>query len=354
MTVDPPRRIPITVLTGFLGSGKTTLINSLLHKPNLRDTAVIVNEFGDIPLDHLLVVSSTDNVVVLDSGCLCCVVLDSFKETLADLYHRRARAEVPPFSRVIVETTGLADPGPLLQVLLRDSFVSHYFEFVALVTTVDALFGSSQYETNREAVKQTALADRIVITKSDVASAEALTNLRQAITALNSHANILLSRDPSFCVESVLLDTAVMTQSSSRASEVTFTAASSQRHDDAVRSKSFVTDHAVHWAGLAGWSELVRNEFGSKLLRCKGLVRIDGLDAPVLLQGVQTVFAPAIRLPAWPSEDRRTRIVCITQGVRDELLEASFAALFAEPGTYPPTSIRELLSSGPGDSARPA
>jgi G3E family GTPase len=332
------------VLTGFLGSGKTTLINTLLNKPNLRDTAVIVNEFGDIPLDHLLVVSSTDNVVVLDSGCLCCVVLDSFKETLADLYHRRARAEVPPFSRVIVETTGLADPAPLMQVLLRDSFVSHYFELAALVTTVDAVFGAKQYDTNREAIKQTALADRIVITKADIASEESLAQLSHAIIGLNSHASIHFSHRESFSVESVLLDPAATAQVSLRESEATFTGVSSDRHDDSVRSKSFVTDRAVHWAGLAGWSELVRGEFGSKLLRCKGLVRIDGLDTPVLVQGVQTVFAPPIRLPAWPSDDRRTRIVCITQGVAAELVEASFAALFAEPGTYPPASIHELLS----------
>ncbi len=343
MTGDPPRRLPITVLTGFLGSGKTTLINALLRKPKLRDTVVIVNELGDIPLDHLLVVSSNDNVVVLDSGCLCCVVLDSFKETLADLYHRRARGEIPPFSRVIVETTGLADPAPLMQVLLRDSFVPHYFELAALVTTVDAGFGSSQYETNREAIKQTALADRIVITKADVASAEALTELRRAITALNSHASVHLSHDESFCVESVLLDPAASAQPATLEGNISLTS-DDHRHDDSVRSKSFVTERALHWAGLAGWSELVRNEFGSKLLRCKGLVRIDGLDTPVLVQGVQTVFAPPARLPAWPSDDRRTRIVCITQGVADELLDASFAALFAEPGTYPPASIHELLS----------
>lgn len=338
MPEDFSQRIPLTVLTGFLGSGKTTLINRLLREPNLRDTAVIVNEFGDIPLDHLLVVSSTDNVVVLDSGCLCCTVLDSFKETLADLYHRRARAEVPPFSRVIVETTGLADPTSLLQVLLRDSFVSHYFELAALVTTVDAIFGARQYETNREAITQTALADRIVITKADVASEEAVARVRQAVAALNPYASVHLSHDATFRVDSVLLDRATMTHSRD-----TF-AVSADRHEGSVRSTSFVTDRALHWAGLAGWSELVRNELGGRLLRCKGLVRIEGLDTPVLVQGVQTVFAPPTRLPAWPSDDRRTRLVCITQDVPEELLEASFAALFAEPGTFPPASIHELSS----------
>ncbi|MFO7305442.1 MAG: GTP-binding protein [Gammaproteobacteria bacterium] len=341
---DPLHRIPITVLTGFLGSGKTTLINALLRNPNLRDTAVVVNEFGDIALDHLLVTSSSDNVVVLDSGCLCCVVLDSLKETLADLYHRRARAEVPPFSRVIVETTGLADPAPLMQVLLRDSFVSHYFELSALVTTVDAVFGVRQLETQREPVKQVALADRIVITKADVASAEALKQVERAIAALNPHASVHLSPHPSFDVERVLLDPAARTQAFLREPDTTLEPASSDRHDDSVRSTSFVTDRALHWAGLAGWTDLVRKEFGAKLLRCKGLVRIHGLDVPVLVQGVQTVFAAPTRLPAWPSDDRRTRIVCITQGMPKEWVEASFAALFAEPGTYPPASIHELLS----------
>jgi G3E family GTPase len=338
MTEALAGRIPITVLTGFLGSGKTTLVNQLLRKPDLRDTAVIVNEFGDIALDHLLVVSSSDNVVVLDSGCLCCAVLDSFKETLADLYYRRTRAEVPSFTRVIVETSGLADPAPLMQVLLRDSFVSHYFELAAVVATVDALFGARQYETNREAIQQTALADRVIITKGDVASSEALAATRQAIAALNPSATIHVANDPEFAVDRVLLERTAQAQTG------LIVSGRAERHDASVRSKSFVTDRALHWAGIAGWSELVRNEFGARLLRCKGLVRIDGLDGPVLIQGVQTVFAPPTRLSQWPSDDRRTRIVCITQGVEERLLEASFAALFAEPGTYAPASIQELLS----------
>lgn len=332
-------RIPITVLTGFLGSGKTTLVNALLRNPALRDTAVIVNEFGDIALDHLLVVSSSDNVVVLDSGCLCCAVLDSFKETLADLYYRRTRAEVPSFTRVIVETTGLADPAPLMQVLLRDSFVSHYFELAAVITTVDALFGAQQFAANREAIQQTVLADRLIVTKADVAPPEALSATRRAIAALNPSATIYVSNDAEFAVDRVLLDRAAQEHTG-----LIVSGAHAERHDASVRSKSFVTDRALHWAGIAGWSELVRNEFGARLLRCKGLVRIDGLDAPVLIQGVQTVFAPPTRLAQWPSDDRRTRIVCITQGVEEPLLEASFAALFAEPGTYAPASIQELLS----------
>lgn len=339
MTGDVGGRIPLTVLTGFLGSGKTTLVNALLRNPALRDTAVIVNEFGDIALDHLLVVSSTDNVVVLDSGCLCCAVLDSFKETLADLYYRRTRAEVPSFTRVIVETTGLADPAPLMQVLMRDSFVSHYFELAAVVTTVDALFGAQQYATNREAIKQTAFADRIVVTKTDVATPPAVAATRQAIAALNPSATVHIANEPSFDVARVLLDRAQHT-----AAELVVSESATERHAAAVRAKSFVTDRALHWAGIAGWSELVRNEFGAKLLRCKGLIRVHGLDGPVLVQGVQTVFAPPTRLAHWPSDDRRTRLVCITQDVDERLLDASFAALFAEPGTYAPASIQELIS----------
>ncbi len=339
-------RLPITVLTGFLGSGKTTLVNALLRDPQFRDTAIIVNEFGDIGLDHLLVASSTDNIVLLDSGCLCCTVVDSFKETLADLYYRRARADVPPFARVLVETSGLADPTPTLQILLRDSFVSHYFELTAVVTTLDAMFGTEQLQSHPEAVRQAAVADRIVITKTDMADEERLTALMRALAALSPYASIDCAQSETFRVDRVLLDSArtpeleVARASTEAAGDLMH---ASHACDSVIRANSFVIDRLVGWAGLAGWTDLVREALGPKLLRCKGLLKVEGVEGPVLIQGVQSVFAAPVRLPRWPSDDHRSRIVCITQDVDSNLLEASLTALFAEPGTYRPASINELL-----------
>ena len=339
-------RLPITVLTGFLGSGKTTLVNALLRDSQFRNTAIIVNEFGDIGLDHLLVASSTDNIVLLDSGCLCCAVSDSFKETLADLYYRRARADVPPFDRVLVETSGLADPTPTLQILLRDSFVAHYFELTAGVTTLDAMFGAEQLKSHSEAVRQAAVADRIVITKSDMADEERLTELRRTIATLSPYADLHCAQSETFRVDQVLLNSARTPEL--EVAHASTEAAGDLRHasharDSAIRAKSFIIDRPVGWAGLAGWTDLIREALGQKLLRCKGLLQVEGVEGPILIQGVQSVFAAPLRLPCWPSEDHRSRIVCITQDVDSNLLEASLSALFAEPGTYRPASINELL-----------
>jgi G3E family GTPase len=340
-------RIPVTVLTGFLGSGKTTLLNSLLSRPHLRDTAVIVNELGDIGFDHLLVARSVDNVVLLDSGCLCCAVLDSLKETLADLYYRRARAEVPPFRRVLIETTGLADPAPLLQILLRDSFVSYYFTLAAVVTTLDAVLGLGQLQEHPESVKQAALADRIVITKTDIASNDKIELLRQSVAALNPQATVHVALSADFRLEDVLLGSAATPGaaiSDVRPGSVCSEPSNTSRHAGTIRAQSFFIPRSIDWAGLAGWTELIRSVLGARMLRCKGLLQIHGLDGPVLVQGVQGVFAPPVRLPEWPSDDHRARLVCITQHVDRELLEASLAALYAEPGTFPPATFSELLT----------
>jgi G3E family GTPase len=190
VTEPPPTRLPVTVLTGFLGSGKTTLLNALLRRSDLKDTAVIVNELGEIGLDHLLVSNSPDRTVLLNNGCLCCEMLNSFKETLADLYHRRAKSEVPPFNRVITETTGLADPAPIVQTVLRDSFVSFYFQLEGVATTVDAALGEIELNEHREAVQQAAFADTIIITKVDLTAGQPPPALHARLRQINPTATI--------------------------------------------------------------------------------------------------------------------------------------------------------------------
>ena len=199
--MDAKAKLPVILLTGFLGSGKTLLLNAALKAPGFANTAVIVNEFGEIGLDHALVQSSVDNVVLLDAGCLCCTIAESLHETLADLYFKRVRKEVPPFERVIIETTGLADPAPILNTLLGHKLVTEHFRLDAAVTTVDAVNAAGELEQHREVAKQIAVADRLVITKADVASPRQVADLRGLFKTLNPGADILESRQASAALE---------------------------------------------------------------------------------------------------------------------------------------------------------
>jgi G3E family GTPase len=338
MSMPPPDRIPVAVVTGFLGSGKTTLLNALLRHPELRDTAVIVNELGEIGLDHLLVVGGDENVVLLNAGCLCCAMLGTFKETLADLSYRRARAEVPPFARVIVETTGLADPAPILQSLLRDSFLSAYYALGGVTTTVDAVLGEAELGRHPEAVKQAAVADHLVVTKTDLTDGAIPESLRADLERLNPTARVFLGR--------AALSPATLF--AGRAVPLATPAAMHEGHHHHaadIRADSFILDGPATWAGIAAWSDFAREFFGHKLLRCKGLLVVERMPGPVLIQGVQTVFANPERLADWPDADRRSRLVCITQGIDKAVVDASLSLFAAEPGTYRPASIAELMEA---------
>lgn len=341
-------RIPVTVLTGFLGSGKTTLLNALLQRPELSDTAVIVNELGDIGIDHLLVSNAIDNVLLLDSGCLCCTVLGSLKETLADLYHRRARNELPAFARVLVETTGLADPAPIVQSLLKDGLITPYFHLAGVVATLDALFAEAQAVDHPEIIKQIAIADRLVVTKTDLTEGQCPPGLRDLVHSLNPLAPLHVARSPQFDPHELLSNDA-FERGSTAGWLATAGCSTSPRvatpvHHSGVQAHSFTINQPVGWAGLAAWTDLVREFFGAHMLRCKGLLYITEIRAPVVIHGVQTVFAAPQRLERWPSDDHRSRIVCITRSLDPNLLKASLAVLSAEPGTYRPASIQELLS----------
>jgi G3E family GTPase len=331
----PVDRIPVTLLTGFLGSGKTTRLNAILRDPRFADAAVVVNELGDIGLDHLLVAKAGDNIILLNSGCLCCAVLDTFKETVADLYARRARGEVPAFSRVFVETTGLADPAPILQSLLRDPIVAHLFRLDRVITTVDAELGLQTLTRHREAVKQIAVSDVVVVTKTDRTGGRAPEALLSAISGLNATAQVVSGGPTDISALDLHLRNRVDVGEGGHA----------HHHDGDIVAHSFVLDHAVSWAGLAGWTDLVRETFGDALLRCKGLIEIAETGKPVLVQGVQRVFAPPERLAEWPNADHRSRLVCIVQGIDTSALEASLAALKAEPGTFRPASLKELMTA---------
>jgi G3E family GTPase len=345
--------LPITLLTGFLGSGKTTVLNRLLGRPELSDTAVIINEFGEIGLDHLLVEKVSENLRVLNSGCLCCTVRGDLVDALRELDERRTRGEVAPFSRVVVETTGLADPAPVLHTLMADPAIGSGYRLAGVVTTVDAVNGAATLDRYAEAVKQVAVADRLLLTKSDLADARDLESLSERLRDLNPGAPIQCVVDGRVDPADVLAagwydplhrssDVHEWMKRERHAAEHRAHEHESpahghrhdaSRHDEHVQAHCFVLEEAVGEAAFAHWLELMASMRGERLLRVKGLVQLaDRPGEPLVVHGVQHVFHPAYRLPHWPSDDHRTRIVFITRDLdRGEIARTFHKFVGARP-----------------------
>jgi G3E family GTPase len=315
----------VFLLSGFLGSGKTTLVNRALKAPGFALTAVLVNEFGEIGLDHLAVARGHDSVVLLEAGCLCCTIADSLHETLADLHARRARGDIPAFTRVIVETTGLADPAPLLNRLLGHRAVIDHYRLEQAVVTVDAQHAVAALDAHPEVAQQIAVADRLVVTKRDVVGAT--TALDARLARLNPAAVLIDAREPDAALG------AFAPGERHRVARWTTAPARGRggsRHDDGIRADSLVLSGAVSRAGIAAWWRRAQEAFGPRLLRCKGIVKIRGSGEIVFLQGVARVFHPLERLEDWPDADHRSRIVCITRGVDSAAVRATLAAFDAD------------------------
>ncbi len=334
--------IPVSVLTGFLGSGKTTLLNRLLLSPGLKDTAVIVNEFGEVGLDHLLVAEGDETVVLLDSGCLCCTIANTLSETLADLSFRRARGEVPAFRRVIVETTGLADPAPIVHALMRPPSGSP-FRLGNIIATVDAVHGADQLDRHGEALKQAAMAERIVMTKTDLSGRDASDRLGDRLAAINPAAALIEAVNGAVDPELLLHGAADGSAEHWLAAEQWLSANAYEdagdhghsRHGDAITSFAAAIDKPVTWAGYAAWTQRLREFPGEDLLRIKGLLNVLGQKRPAVIHGVRHMFSPPDTLPAWPDGERRSRIVFIVRNIDEGALRETLALLHAEEGTMP-------------------
>lgn len=338
-------RLPVTLLTGFLGSGKTTLLNRLVRTPDFARTAVIINEFGDIGLDHELVVPTSETMVLLQSGCVCCSIRSDLLDALNEIADRRAAGEIL-VDRVLIETTGLAEPGPILHSLMA-GYADADFRLEGVVVTVDACAGLATFERHPEARAQVALADRLLLTKDDIADPSDVVAVEERLRRLNPSAPILRvlhgEVDPT-----ALFAQAGEPQTSAAAAD--WLAADSypapdptsviHAHGDDIRAVSWTIEHPVSGAALDLWMSALMSIAGPDMLRLKGIIHIDGMPWPVAVHGVQHVIHPAVPLRDWSGADRRTRLVLITRGFTEAELHDALRFL------------GELNSRQAGDASR--
>ena len=326
-------KIPVSVITGFLGSGKTTLLNALLKHPGMAETAVLVNEFGDIGIDHLLFEALDDDVLLLAAGCLCCTIREDMVASLRSLFERRARGDVPEFRRVVIETTGLADPAPILHTLLTGDTTSPPWVVDGIVTTVDAVNGHGQLSAHPESVKQAAVADRLLVTKIDLAGRTEFAVLRERLRAVNPGAPILTACHGDI-EPAELFDAGPLASTEAGQPEVNrwLGAAAGESdghehvHDDGIRALSLSIEAPVEIFPFIRWVEQLLERSGDRVLRLKGILNVAGDPLPVVVHGVQHVFHPLVRLPAWPDSDRRSRLVLIVKDLDTVRIAREFEA----------------------------
>ncbi|KEA03832.1 GTP-binding protein [Agrobacterium rhizogenes] len=381
---NPQQRVPVSILTGFLGAGKSTLLNRILKDPDMRDAAVIINEFGDVGIDHLLVESSGDAIIELSDGCLCCTVRGELVDTLANLMDAMQTGRIKPLKRVVIETTGLADPAPVMQSIMGNPIIANNFDLDGVITVVDAVNGLQTLDNHEEARKQVAVADRLIVSKTGIEGAAPAGVLESRLRTLNPRAQ-MLKADSEEAGRAAILVNGLYDPASKiadvgrwlhdeleaddhdhhqhdhghdhdhhhdghghhhhghrhqHAHDVT-------RHDGSIRSFSIVETQPIDPVALEMFIDLLRSAHGEKLLRMKAIVSVsDRPERPVVLHGVQNIFHPPVRLPAWPDpNDRRTRMVIITKDLPEDFVKGLFDAFLSKPSIDMPD--RAALQDNP-------
>lgn len=329
---DIPQFTPVNLLTGFLGSGKTTLLKRLLSDPALSDTAVLINEFGEIGLDHDLVEQVDGDMVMLQSGCVCCTIRGDLAEALRALHERRERGEIPAFQRLVIESTGLADPFPILSTLKADSVLRHHFRPGNVITTVDAINGLGQLQRYAESSRQAVIADQLVITKTDMTNTADCDLLLAQLALLNPDAVVTVAADRDFHPASVLNETINLISNGLQSQSGFYCDTPSvveNGHSGDFRSFVVTVDQPVDWTAFGIWLSMLLNRHGEKVIRVKGILNLAGEDRPVAIHGVQHLVHPPVHMAGWPSDDRRSRLVFIVDGLETELIRQSFEAFTA-------------------------
>src|ERR1051326_5566857 len=312
-------KIPVSVVTGFLGAGKTTLLRRFLASPQGAGTAVIVNEFGAVGIDDALVRGSADETVLLGNGCICCITRSDLQLALRRLVFDRERGSVPPFARVVIETSGLADPGPILQTFSTDRALGGEFHVDAVLAVIDAVNGEANLAAAAEARKQAILADRIVISKTDLAAAAAVEDLKRRLRQLNPRADIDVAIAGALDPERMIAPAG--TERSGFVAEA--------EHSDGITSFVIEAAERLDWPTFARAMETLTALRGADLLRVKGLLNVAGCRGPVVIQYVQHLAHPPVELERWPDDNRTSRIAFITRNIAERQVRDLFAAVQA-------------------------
>jgi G3E family GTPase len=324
--------IPVNVITGFLGSGKTTLLQGLLSSPDMADTAVLINEFGEIALDHHLLMRVDESTFVLGGGCVCCTVREDLVAAIRGLFSRRERGEVPRFNRIVIETSGLADPSSIAFTVLRDPVLRNHFRLGNVVTTVDAVNGPNQLNDFPESLRQAAMADRIVLTKTDLCEPASVASLLARLRQINPAASIRDSATGDLRPGPLLFED--LYDSEGKMAEATrwmqpgadSPDALGHAHTEGVQAFAMTYERPLNWSAFGIWLTMLLHRHGHQVLRVKGILNVEGSGTPVAVHGVQHIVHPPVHLPDWPDSTRSSRIVFIVKDLPRERIEASLDA----------------------------